>query len=196
MRIKLYQITLSYQRVSYLAVRFHIVELEASDGFVSHGAQASYVNFDKAKYAWKLDIDHRAHPECYRVGRGEQGVLICQPYKEELVRLWRFKAPGDAEESSQAIWRKFREYLGQDDFVGADMARKFLQMGFTRARRTRATRVEEYHGPDHQELERGTGDPAKAKSAAIFYERWMRPRRIKHMHRPRLNGNASTADSA
>jgi hypothetical protein len=29
----------------------------------------------------------------------------------------------------------FLEYLRRGDFVGADMARKFLQMGFTRARR-------------------------------------------------------------
>ena len=29
----------------------------------------------------------------------------------------------------------FLDYLEQDDFVGADMARKFLQMGYTRSRR-------------------------------------------------------------
>ncbi len=52
----------------------------------------SNLDFDKAHYAWKQDVDYRARPELYRVGRGEQGVLICQPYKDELVELWRFGA--------------------------------------------------------------------------------------------------------
>ena len=33
------------------------------------------------------------------------------------------------------IYNKFMEYLDNDDFVGADMAKKYLHMGFTRARR-------------------------------------------------------------
>jgi len=93
------------------------------------------LNFDKASYPWRPDVDYRAAPELYRVGRGEQGVLICEPYKGELVPLWRFKSPEIAEKSSKAIYKQFLSYLRQGDFVGADMARKFLQMGFTRARR-------------------------------------------------------------
>ena len=53
----------------------------------------SYLNFDKTDYPWKAGIDYRAEPERYRVGKGEQGVLICEPYKGELVPLWRFKTP-------------------------------------------------------------------------------------------------------
>lgn len=45
------------------------------------------------------------------MGRGEQGVLICQPYKDELAPLWRFKTPDEAEESSAAIAAKFKDYL-------------------------------------------------------------------------------------
>lgn len=40
----------------------------------------SYLNFDKLAYAWKPDIDYRKEPELYPVGKGERGVLICQPY--------------------------------------------------------------------------------------------------------------------
>ncbi len=29
----------------------------------------------------------------YRVGKGEQGVLICQPYKNEILPYWKFKTP-------------------------------------------------------------------------------------------------------
>lgn len=33
------------------------------------------------------------------------------------------------------LWNAFLEYEEEDDFVGMDMTRKFLQMGMTRARR-------------------------------------------------------------
>jgi hypothetical protein len=40
-----------------------------------------------------------------------------------------------AEESASAIYKMFLDYRQASDFVGMDMARKFLQMGYTRARR-------------------------------------------------------------
>ena len=133
----------------------------------------SYLNFDRSKYHWRPDVDYRAHPEAYRVGKGEQGVLICEPYKGELVPLWRFKTPEVARASSRAIYKAFLAYLRQGDFVGADMARKFLQMGFTRARRYANYRGGRKYDPaDKRPLEKGTGDPAKAESARIFYEAW------------------------
>ena len=134
----------------------------------------SYLNFDKAKYAWKPDIDYRKHPEKYRVGKGEQGVLICEPYKSEIGQFWRFKTKEIAEESSASIYNLFLEYLTQKDFVGADMARKYLQMGFTRARR-----YANYKGglkydkdKDFQLLEKGTGEQEKAAAAAVFFSKW------------------------
>ncbi|MES2985309.1 MAG: DUF4385 family protein [Pseudomonadota bacterium] len=95
----------------------------------------SYLDFDKTNYAWKPYINYKEHPNLYQVGRGEQGVLICEPYKSTLVALWRFKTPAEAKKSSAFIYREFLLFLKAGDFVGADMARKFLQMGFTRARR-------------------------------------------------------------
>jgi hypothetical protein len=80
-------------------------------------------------------IDFRQHPERYRVGRGEQGVLLVQPYKSEILPHWRFRTPEIAQASADAIWNLFVGYRDAGDFVGMDMARKFLQMGFTRARR-------------------------------------------------------------
>lgn len=81
-------------------------------------------------------IDHRAHPEHYRVGRGEQGVFQVEPYKSELLPLWRFATPDAARESSAAIKDAFERYLADGDLVGADMARKYLQMGYTRDRKS------------------------------------------------------------
>ncbi|MBE2267113.1 MAG: DUF4385 domain-containing protein, partial [Anaerolinea sp.] len=80
-------------------------------------------------------VNFREHPELYRVGKGEQGVLLVEPYKSEILPHWRFKTPEVARESAAAIYALFLDYKAQGDFVGMDMARKYLQMGFTRARR-------------------------------------------------------------
>ncbi|WP_165243539.1 DUF4385 domain-containing protein [Paludisphaera soli] len=130
-------------------------------------------SFDHDSYPWKPGVDYRETPEAYRVGKGEQGVLICEPYKSEIVAHWRFKTPDEARESSRAITTMFRDYLDRGDFVGADMARKFLQMGYTRARRYANYRGgRKYDKGDGHPLERGTGDPIKAESAAVFHEAW------------------------
>ena len=97
--------------------------------------QPSYVGFKSKEYHWKPDIDYKENPHLYKVGRGQQGVLICQPYKSELHIHWRFKTPEQAKQSAQTIYMMFLDYLKQEDFVGADMAKKYLHMGFTRARR-------------------------------------------------------------
>jgi len=94
----------------------------------------------KSKNAFNYDLDFistdfRKHPELYRIGVGEQGVLLVQPYKSEILPFWKFKTEDAAKSSAKKIYEMFEEYLDLKDFVGADMARKFLQMGFTRARR-------------------------------------------------------------
>ena len=80
-------------------------------------------------------VDLRKHPEAYRVGRGEQGVFHAEPYKGELLPLWSFKTKEAARYSSERIYAKFEEYRSAGDFVGMDVARKYLQMGWTRSLR-------------------------------------------------------------
>jgi len=133
----------------------------------------SYLNFNKSSYPWSSTIDYKQSPLLYRVGKGEQGVLICEPYKAEILAHWRFKTPGIAKKSSEHIYQMFIDYLSKDDFVGADMARKFLQMGFTRARRYANYKGgKKYDSTDYHLLEKGTGDDQKAISANYFYEKW------------------------
>ena len=71
----------------------------------------------------------------YRIGRGEQGVLLVRPYTDDICKHWRFKTPRIAEESAKTIYSMYNDYKDKSDFVGMDMCRKFLEMGFTRARR-------------------------------------------------------------
>ena len=71
----------------------------------------------------------------YRIGRGEQGVLLVRPYTDDICKHWRFKTPGEAISSATKILHLYHIYKTKSDFVGMDMCRKFLGMGFTRARR-------------------------------------------------------------
>ena len=111
-------------------------------------------------------VDLRAHPEAYRVGRGEQGVFHAEPYKGELLPLWGFKDVETAREASERIYAKFLEYRSAEDFVGMDVARKYLQMGHTRSRR-----YAKYKGGKKSQP-RETEDPVKNQAAEIFREKW------------------------
>lgn len=125
-------------------------------------------------FDYELDFDNinfREKPELYRVGRGEQGVLLVEPYKSEILPHWRFKTPEIARESSEKIYQMYLAYKDAGDFVGMDMARKFLQMGYTRSRR-----YANYKGgrkyAENGEIKERTIDQEKAESAAIFEEKW------------------------
>ncbi|MBC1235775.1 DUF4385 domain-containing protein [Nostoc sp. 2RC] len=120
------------------------------------------------------NIDFRQHPELYRIGKGEQGVLLIEPYKSEILPHWRFKTPEIAKESSEKIYEMFVAYLEQNDFVGADMARKFMQMGYTRSRRYANHKSgRKYKKGSSQEILPYEVDPIKAESAAIFKAKWL-----------------------
>ena len=95
----------------------------------------SYVDFDRDNYKWKSTINYKEESHLYEIGRGQQGVLTCEPYKSELHPLWRFKTVEEAQLSCNRIYLKYLEYVEDEDFVGMDMCRKYLHMGFTRSRR-------------------------------------------------------------
>lgn len=121
-------------------------------------------------------VDFRKHPELYQIGKGEQGVLLVEPYKGEILPYWKFRTLTVARKSSTHIYKMFLKYLNAGDFVGADMARKFLQMGWTRARRYANHRGgRKYDKTTGVELPR-TQDAEKAASAAVFYERYVAAR--------------------
>lgn len=113
-------------------------------------------------------LDFRAHPELYRMGKGEQGVLMVRPYKDEILPHWRFRTPAIAEASAKAIYRLFRRYRDAGDFAGMDMARKFLQMGITRSRRYANHASGRKYKPGTREKLPLEEDPVKAECAEIF----------------------------
>ena len=82
-----------------------------------------------------LDFTVEENRKLYRIGRGEQGVLLVRPYTNDICTHWRFKTPDEAVRSSNKIFAMYLDYRDEKDFIGMDMCRKFLEMGFTRARR-------------------------------------------------------------
>ena len=93
------------------------------------------IEFDYKLDYKQLDFTDKKVRKLYRIGRGEQGVLLVKPYTNDICKYWRFKTLKEAEVSSQKIFDMYLDYRIQKDFVGMDMCRKFLEMGFTRARR-------------------------------------------------------------
>mgnify|MGYP001375431407 CR=1 FL=1 len=82
-----------------------------------------------------LDFTDEETRKLYRIGRGEQGVLLVRPYTNDICTHWKFRTPEIAVKSSNRIFGMYLDYRDQKDFIGMDMCRKFLEMGFTRARR-------------------------------------------------------------
>ena len=83
----------------------------------------------------ELDFSDEKNRKLYRIGRGEQGVLLVRPYTNFICAHWRFKTPPEAIKSANKIFSIYLDYRDAGDFIGMDMCRKFLEMGFTRARR-------------------------------------------------------------
>lgn len=128
-------------------------------------------------------LDSAALRYSYEIGRGEKGVLTFEPYKGLLLPHWAFRTAAVARGSSRALWAAFRSYVARGDFVGADMARKFVQMGMTRARRyanhkggrkyARATgeRLERWTGGTEEEVRKRE---EKEAASEIFKAVWRR----------------------
>jgi len=143
---------------------------------------------------WSLDYSEC--PEDYVIGRGQFGVLKYKPYKSEMLQFWQYADEAAAREAAPEIYGRFRKYVQEGSLPGADMAKKFLHMGFTRAMRyAKYPGGKKYdddgnertaHGPDT------TGqwaDADKRAAACVYKEYWDRARntneyqKLKELHR-------------
>lgn len=117
-------------------------------------------------------------PQLYRVGKGEQGVLLVEPYKSEILPHWRFATEAIAKMSAEKIYELFLSYKSDSDFVGMDMARKFLQMGYTRARRYANHPNGRKYAKDGSVLPQAADalSSEKARAARVFYSYYFRAR--------------------
>ena len=128
------------------------------------------IEFDYKLDYKKLDFTDKEVRKLYRIGRGEQGVLLVRPYTDDICKYWKFKTPTIAFQSANQIYFSYAQYRAKDDFIGMDMCRKFLEMGFTRARRYAnhkdGKKYDKNGNVRPQEKDWATSD--KAESAKIF----------------------------
>jgi len=121
-------------------------------------------------------------------------VLLVEPYKSEILPHWRFRTPAVARKSANAVYRLFLAYKANQDFVGMDMARKFLQMGYTRARRYANYKSGRKYAPGSRKALPRSSDRAKAQAAAFFHAKWKKARedrvylRLRKRHREAYGG--------
>jgi hypothetical protein len=121
-------------------------------------------------------IDTERTDDEYEAGEGGQAEFSLEPYKTELLAIWRFRTPEVARESAEAIYARFLQYRDANDVIGMDMARKFLQMGWTRSRRYAYHRNGRKWARVHREMLPLDPDPEKAECARIFYEFYLAAR--------------------
>ena len=128
------------------------------------------IEFDYKLDYKKLDFTNKEVRKLYRIGRGEQGVLLVRPYTNVICKHWRFKTVPTARKSAKQIYEMYADYRAINDFVGMDMCRKFLEMGITRARRYAnhkdGKKYDKNGNVKPQEPDWATSD--KAVSARIF----------------------------
>lgn len=119
----------------------------------------------------------------YVIGPGETGVLSFEPYKSLILPYWAFRTVPVARNSSDILWAIFQSYVEREDFVGADMTRKFIQMGMTRAKRYANHKGgRKYAKETGEELEKWAGGTEedvrkrkeKADASEIFKVVWRR----------------------
>lgn len=89
---------------------------------------------------------------------------------DEIKKICYFHKLKSARRSSQEIYEIFLNYLESGDFIGADTARKFLQVGYSKAQRCAS---------NYKQLLRGTIDERKLKVAEIYRAKWKAARQHK-----------------
>lgn len=116
----------------------------------------------------------------YEIARGEKGVLSFEPYKSLILPFWAFRTIPIAQKSAEALWSIFESYIERSDLVGADMTRKFIQMGMTRARRYANHKGGRKYGQDGEQLDEWTEEDGhgkrkeKEEASEIFKAYWRR----------------------
>ena len=83
----------------------------------------------------QLDFHRCRDSQTLSYWKGRTRSAIGTPYTNDICAHWRFVDEPTARKSADKIYSMYLNYKDNRDFIGMDMARKFLEMGFTRARR-------------------------------------------------------------
>ena len=77
--------------------------------------QGTMKEFDYSLDYKTLNFTEINTKKLYRIGRGEQGVLLVRPYTEDICKYWRFKDETTARKSAAKIYEMFLDYTREGD---------------------------------------------------------------------------------
>jgi Domain of unknown function (DUF4385) len=121
-------------------------------------------------------VNFRERPDLYRAEH--RGALRVEPYRSEIRPHWRVGPLRAARASADAIYALYLTYRNRGEFVGMDVARKFLRLGCTRASRGKGVTA---------------ADPTCAEVAALFREKCLLIRADPQYRRLRAEHHERTA---
>jgi hypothetical protein len=87
------------------------------------------LNIESLKYRKKLkfpnkNINYQTNKENYIYTTNTDGLNIITPYKDSLLK---YKNSSNSKKNSNELYNLFLEYIKNNDLIGADMIRKFIQ---------------------------------------------------------------------
>ena len=94
----------------------------------------SILNINSLRYRKKLKfpndkIDYNKNPEYYIYTTTDNDARLIQPYSNIIIPMFNIDNYKDAKHSCLQIFKLFNNYIKNDDFIGADVFRKFIQLG-------------------------------------------------------------------
>jgi hypothetical protein len=89
----------------------------------------SLLNNESLRYRKKLkfpnkNINYYKNNELYIYTSNTDGLNVVQPYKDQL---YQYSNVSNTKKNSNILYNIFLEYIKNNDLIGADMTRKFIQ---------------------------------------------------------------------
>jgi hypothetical protein len=92
-------------------------------------------SFQKGSYGYyrplveRFSVTDKDMRMSYRIRDRGDGRMSIEPYRSHLNHMWYFHTAPLAQHSADELWNRFLDYHWHGDFIGMDMACKFVEMG-------------------------------------------------------------------
>lgn len=75
------------------------------------------------------NLNFKKEPSFYRVGTEETGIHVVEPYASLILKQFAVDTLGETKKTVIHVEHLFKTFKEENDFIGMDMARKYLQLG-------------------------------------------------------------------
>ena len=92
------------------------------------------MNINSLRYRNKLkfpnnEIDYNKNQEYYIYTKSVNDVDMIQPYNKIIIPMFNIDNYKESKDSCLKIFNLFNNYIENDNFIGADVCRKIIQLG-------------------------------------------------------------------